>query len=397
MRPLTHRTALTGAALLVAIVGQAAPALGRDDPEDLAARVRALEAEAERIRTDREQILTALLADTVERVTEGLESDRERALAVCAWIASNISNRAKPAGDHLAWFAERAGLCGERAVLAVRMLELIHVPAKVFNLYNLGRVGGGHSAVQVHFDGDWRYVDVMYAGYFEVDGQILSWEGIAGDPEAAVEGMVVFTRTLDRWGGFDQPTEERALIENDSRMRAVYTPDAIREAALSAGFKGTTDPKVLTARVDLDAHGGALTLGAPDRSATDVQAQGVAHGISEQLGHATHTYFDTFHVRWVLEGLTPGAEHEIRYQFYRWSGPDLRIGVASPDARVLDGERFVTTEEPPGPEGHPWVIRFVPESERAEVLVSPDYARMRAGLFVDWIRIGPVTVEPSVE
>lgn len=347
-------------------------------------RNESIEAESRRLH---EEVLAAMLAETTERIVRDADAktDRERVIAIASWVASNISNRGQFHGGPLTTFSHRAGLCGERAELAVEMLEVLHIPAKVFNIYNFGRPGGGHSVIQAHIDGDWAYFDVMYAGYFERDSEILSWAEITADPQAALESMVVFPETIDRWGGFATPTEDRLAIENPRRMGSVYTLESISDAAQSAGFARSPDVKTLTARVSLDE--GAVVLGQVDGSAGDVQREALVGGISEQIGASTNRYFDSFQVRWELRGLQPGVEHELEYTFYRWSEPGLALSVSGENAEFRSAENFVTTKQLSHREGYPWTIRFTPTTETASILVAPQFG-MDKGLFVDQIKIG---------
>lgn len=66
--------------------------------------------------------------------------------------------------DILSWFAHRTGLCGERAWVFVEMLSYLHIPARVFNIYNFGEVGGGHRGTQAYYNGQWHFFDVIYQG-----------------------------------------------------------------------------------------------------------------------------------------------------------------------------------------------------------------------------------------
>jgi hypothetical protein len=76
--------------------------------------------------------------------------------------------------------------------------------------------GSGHTAVEVRWDGAWHFLDVTYAGYFRVDGAILSFEEIQADPPRALDGLVVLEPSLDVW-------PDGAPVDNDDRMRRKYT------------------------------------------------------------------------------------------------------------------------------------------------------------------------------
>lgn len=69
------------------------------------------------------------------------------------------------------------------------MCEAIGTKANVFNLYNFGRVGVGHTAAEAYCNGKWHYFDPTYAGYFMINGDVLSWAEIKSNPNLAINNM----------------------------------------------------------------------------------------------------------------------------------------------------------------------------------------------------------------
>jgi len=354
---------------------------------ELHERIRSLEA---RLEASRETVLTAMLAEKVEQLTAGIETDEERALAICEWVAANLSNRAQIPGDHLTWFAERAGYCGERATLAVEMLELAFIPARLFNIYNFGGPSGGHTGIEVHLDSAWRYVDVFYGGYFRRDGRILTWREITSDPEAALANTVVFERTRDRWYSGGAPVHERPKIDNHERMAINYTPEHLRAAARSAGPVGTTDLKILSPTIDIAETGLPFELGSTDRSGVDAEVEAIRLGLTEQLGGSANTYFDTFSVEWVLEGLEPGETYALTYRFYGWSRPGVHIGAEAKGAELRTEPRFTSPYTLPEEKYVDWVLEFVPEGSEAVIAITPEY-EPQSGFFIDAVRLDRVS------
>lgn len=379
------------AALPSSALGQQAVTQAPADPgptnADLHEQIRSLEAQ---LKNSRETVLTAMLAEKVEQLTADIETDEARALAICEWVAANISNRAQVPGDHLTWFAERAGLCGERATLAVEMLELAYVPARVFNIYNFGGPGGGHSGIEIHLGGEWRFVDVMYAGYFRRDGEILTWEEITADPEGAIANTVVFERTRDRWYSGGAPPHERPKIDNRERMAINYTPEHLRAVARSAGPVGTADLKILSSTINIAETGLPFELGSTDRSGVDAEVEAIQHGLTEQLGGSVNTYFDTFSVEWTFRGLKPDEAYALTYRFYGWSRPGVHIGAEATGAELRTEPRFTSPYTLPEEKYVDWVLEFVPEGSEAIIAITPEY-EPQSGFFIDAVRLDRVS------
>jgi len=156
-----------------------------------------------------------------ERASQQLEPEmtvEEVALALARWVATHGTNdhRAKGA-DGLPFF----GLCGLRSTVYENLAERAGLNVQRFAMDGFN--DSGHTAVHVAWDGAWHYLDVTYAGYFRVDGRILSFDEIQEDPSSALEGMVVIEGTLDRW-------PDGRPVDNHDRMRLNYTYENILAA-----------------------------------------------------------------------------------------------------------------------------------------------------------------------
>ncbi|HUT23940.1 MAG TPA: transglutaminase-like domain-containing protein, partial [Sumerlaeia bacterium] len=289
-RPLALAAAV-GALVLLAVPlrarseAPAPPSQAPDSTKRIASDLQRVARTLEEVKSKQDLLLQAMLSEKVDKITEGAKSDQEISLAVARWISANIANTSAGTSDPYLVFATRSGLCGSRARLFVEMVERKSIPARLFNMYNFGQVGGGHSCAQAFYDGQWHFFDATYAGVFMRDGKVLSWEEIVANPESALENMVVFENTLDRSGGVDQDLVDRPRVEsNTARMNSAYTLDSLRNAR-SAGFLGY--PKVKTVYPVVtgeDLSRGALTIGKIDASRSDVTPDGVRQKISEMLG-----------------------------------------------------------------------------------------------------------------
>lgn len=338
------------------------------------------------IASSRDEVLSALLAEKVEQITAGADSPQEVCLRIARWLSANISNREDSGRDALDWFVSRAGQCGARAGLFVRMAALRNVHARLFNLYNYGGPGGGHSCVQAWYDGQWHFFDPTYAGVFMRDGKVLSWDEIAADPDAAAPAMVVFPATLDKHHPED-PLQADDVV-NTERMATAHAPAAIRN--VTAGFLRDPAIKTLRASASLAADDLPLTLGTMDGSDADTTADGMRRKISEQLGAALGTVTDTFHTAWTFTGGEPGRAYTLTFRVIN-PRPTLAWSLwARPTgARVLAGEAFTI---PAGQTTGEWQITFMPTSDGTGdaapgLLIGHDYTEPGSGVLVDQLEL----------
>ena len=339
----------------------------------------------------RDEALSAILAEKTTDITIGAQTDQEKCLRIARWIAANISNREQPGKDELRVFAYRAGLCRARADLFVRMLNYLHIPARQFNMYNFGKVGGGHSCVQAFYGGQWHFFDVSYAGVFMREGKILSWDEIITDPVSARQHMVVFERTLARYGWPGDEPADRSKVDNRERMKRVYSLEALRTAR-SYGFLGRPDLKTLYPRVDLDSITNVLEIGRPDNDFRDVNREGGSLKISEQLGSSLGTLADTLHTSWEFIHCKPGQDYCLRYQLYGASHAGLNFWAKGKNAKIISGFGFISPKAGDWGGLRSWDIRFqcLKEGEPAVISVGYDFREKGKYLLIDRIQIFPV-------
>lgn len=338
------------------------------------------------------EVLGAMLAQKVEELVSPSDSPQEKCLKIARWIAENISNANSSPGDYLKVFATRSGSCGSRSMLFVEMLKYLNMTARLFNMYNFGRIGGGHSCVQVFYDDQWHFFDVSYAGVFMHEGKVLSWDEIKADPETALKGMVVFPHTRDRSFPSDSVDRRRAIerpgdftpVQNTRRMTAVYTRKSIDDA-VTYGFKDSPDVKMLHARVDLGTGHLPITLGDLNQQYRDVSAAGASQMISEQLG-TLGTIIDTFQVRWCFENVQQDREYSIRYICFKPTRQVPTFWAKGEGCTITRGQSFSPVFDFRATQV--WEIAFRPwESGRCSVEVGYDFRELRRGILVDQIII----------
>lgn len=335
-----------------------------------------------RVEQARREVLSAALAEKVERITAGARGDQERCLRIARWIAANINNRGNHV-DILRSFADRAGLCFTRARLFCKMASYLAIDARVFNIYNFGGPGGGHSCAQAYYDGSWHFFDLTYAGVFVKNDVVLSWAEIKADPAGAIEHMVVFDQTLDRYGNIGEALATRGRVDNRRRMSEVYSLANLR-AADTYGFWRQLPVKVLHPVVDCSRLQNVLVIGG--RGARHTTGQGVALGLSEYLGHALVTDHDYFHTQWRFTNCTPGRPLVVRYRLGRAKGSDLRYWARAQGATITAGQRLELGWLARWWAGD-WEIVLVPNKSSCTLTLGYDFRKPGTGVRVRGIEI----------
>jgi hypothetical protein len=325
----------------------------------------------------RDDIMSSLLAEKTEEIIKDCTTDQQKCIKIAEWISSNISNGTQESGkDYLAWFSQRNGLCTARVKLFIEMTSIVNIESKMFNIYNFGHVGGGHSCVQAYYDNGWHYFDVTYAGYFVDNNKVMSWDEIVNSAKAINKHMVIFENTLDKYS-----TEEKA--SNYDRMKIVYTPESILNAK-TYGFIGNDSIKILYSIIDCNGLG-EIILGSIDGDTGDVNADGVQKNISEQLGSSIGNAVDGFHVSWNFINCEPGKKYTLTYYLYKASKYDLEFWAKSEGANIVSGNTYSSINVK-DKSLDKWAIEFIPDKETCSVAIGYDFKEPGL-LYVDKIEI----------
>jgi len=316
-----------------------------------------------KLRAMRDEILTALIASKTEDITSDADTDQERCLQIARWIATHITNRRNVSGGATRYFSIRAGLCSARSHLFVTMASLLNIPARIYNIYNFGRVGGGHTCVQAYYDGQWHFFDPTYGGVFVRDGKVLSWEEIQALGGAALQHLQVFQGTRDFSGALggcpveQVAPEQLSRVKNTERMSQVYTAETIRNAR-SHGFYRQPDVKTLYPVVDLASIENGLHIGKIDGQSNDVEQEGRSRQLTERLSVALGNRVDTFHITWVFKNGGPGTEYAIDYYLHNAYKADVTFWAKAEGAEILEGQTFTTDQPLVEGTSRRWRIRF---------------------------------------
>lgn len=318
------------------------------------------------------ELQDAIFSEKIEQIVVGCKTEQEKTIAVARWISGNIRNERTVGGDEFSFFAERKGLCGARARLFVKAMEKLYIKAHVFNMYNFGGVGGGHSCAEAFYNGKWHFFDVTYAGYFMKDGDVLSWEEITSDPENVLKYMVVFEDTMDRYTGIGE------LINNQYRMEHVYTRAAIENGTRASGAYREA-LKIFEVRID--SAGLPLRIGQIDGESDDVHNQGLERSLTENLESTLNTRRDFFHVAWRISNLVKGKKYMIIYHFLDPHKESLAYWAKATGADIISGATF--SEKDP----EIWRIEFTANESEANILCGYDSRKLYIGPKLDAVEI----------
>lgn len=145
------------------------------------------------------------LEAVVDEVTSDEMTDREKALALLAWVR-DLPELQPPATDKYLCGTEeevieaRSSLCGNQARLFACLAQIAGVPARIALHYggpdHRAEMEGGHGVNEAHIEGRWAYLDIR-GRYFEwPNGRIASALDLMRFPEltdnqsAHVQAMV---------------------------------------------------------------------------------------------------------------------------------------------------------------------------------------------------------------
>lgn len=145
-------------------------------------------------------------------------STEEKSIALSEWIVRNSTNYHPIKNVHgLPFF----GRCGYRATVFEALAHRAGMKVARVAIENFAE--SGHTAVEVFYDDGWHFFDVTYAGYFRMDGKILSFAEIQAHPRKAIGNVVVIEGSLDRW-------PDGREVDNHDRMALNYTEANITNA-----------------------------------------------------------------------------------------------------------------------------------------------------------------------
>jgi len=344
-------------------------------------------------------LIMADMANRVETLTQGLDSEQEKALAVARWVAANISSRpnelAYLPGMNNIWtyYSERAGLCLARSQIFIEMLKLINIPAVNLGLFDFPTTSDSHATVHVWYDNSWHFFDVTYGGVFMDGDNIMSFEQIVANPEYAMENMVVFEDTLDKHyvigSYFDEnSTPTVSGLQSPYRiMRSLYNVDTL------TGFRSFGyyyHGEIVTVYPRVDAGQLPITIGTLDGSWEDVRYNNHASesGITGYVAYGLAGRDGLIKVSWEFYNCDPETEYYIKYYIYgvQDQPQGSRFFAAPSGARIVSGQDLILNDNM-----MEWTIVFKPIGYSCSILIDFDISELRQGALIDMVEIGIVT------
>lgn len=334
-----------------------------------------------------DDLTTSILAEKAENLTQNLENDQEKCIAIAKWISSHIANNNQFANRVFNWFASRSGFCGARAQIFVKMLNTIHIPARVFNIYNFPYPGGGHSCVQAFYNNKWHFFDVTYAGYFLKHGNILSWEEIKSEAKNGKhwDYVVIFEETHDNY--INSNNDVISIANNFERMKIHYYEKDLIINNSSYGFY-KKDIFNLFIPIDMqNMKSNKLIFGKKDGDCDDLEKIFNGQKISMRIG-IIGPIIDNFFYHWNFKHLEIGKTYSLKFFIYKKSKRDLSFWVKSDDLNIILGNKFQSNSDV-------WEIRFVALSSKGSLLIGyDDYHAEKnpQGLYLNLIEVEKLNI-----
>ncbi len=172
---------------------------GAENPEEteaaLHAEITRLEQQLDRLQQNlelyRRDILSSLLSDKLEELTDGVEGDAARTMAVARWVCAHTRNLSRffapVRDDAFSNFATR--VCGgaERANLFIEMCDRFGVFCRRVEGYP-----GLVEAVYAEKPKSWHLFDFENNGVFVRDSRVLSLDELRAEPELVDSAFVAF-------------------------------------------------------------------------------------------------------------------------------------------------------------------------------------------------------------
>ena len=339
--------------------------------------------ERQSLRDQLAELQDAIFAEKVEQIITGAETEQEKVIAVARWISGHIGNQQDILSDeYFPSFASRVGLCGSRVRIFVKAMETLSIKAHLFNMYNFGGVGYGHSCVEAFYGGKWHFFDVTYAGYFMKDGDVLSWDEITHNPEAAIKSMVVFEDTRDRYNQYSGLKDKRSdneLIDTQERMETIYTIEAISN---SVNTSGAIKEKLKVADIRFESSDFPIHLGKVDQDSSDVWREGIEKSLTENFENIFNTRVDFFHLKWHLSNMGVGKKYILTYYFTEQPTQNiLNYWAKITGGTIISGEIFLDNNP------QPWHIEFIANKSEVDILCGYDSREINVGPKLDAVEI----------
>ena len=190
------------------------------------------------------------MAEKVESIVKDKITTEEKVIAIAKWVSSNTPNNLELGTNVYTYFGGRNGLCAMRTQVFVDILKYINVYSSFYNICEFPTCNEAHSTAQVYYDNEWHFFDVTYAGYFRMNGNILSFEEIVeiSKKEDALKYLITFDETLDRYRSIRESSlhllsreeiTKTTKVDNKKRMHQVYARDNLLKVSDYRFFDNT--------------------------------------------------------------------------------------------------------------------------------------------------------------
>jgi len=127
-------------------------------------------------------------------VTDGLGTDRDKAVALMEWTWRMRANYSHPAGEPFHGGSEEevvrkgSDMCNEMARVLIVMAQIAGLPSRYVGHmtpldFDNPATGSGHGVCEIRVDGAWAYFDVRGRCFEKADGSLASAWDVVTDPD----------------------------------------------------------------------------------------------------------------------------------------------------------------------------------------------------------------------
>ncbi len=298
-------------------------------------------------------------------------STHQKMLLFIDWISREIS-LGEGSPDPEETIRNRKGACGGISYLLLAFAKQEGLSGRVVNLYNYPKPGLGHTAVEIYWDGKWRYYDPTYGVYFvsnEADRynwespDVLSLNDLLNDPSLADRNRVVYpgrALLLSLQSPF-------VVAGSKEAREGLYVTSGVFQNANPVGPIGPEHPMIFPAVVDLSS--GAVQIGRADGRNEDIID---LNGIPQGLHKIGADVWNTSH-RYSFRGVAPGDKLYASIYLSYANREDLKLYARGNGVVVSKGSEFFSTDSADG--GYWWRLELDVTWASPELLLTHDYTQ----------------------
>ncbi|HMB25251.1 MAG: transglutaminase domain-containing protein, partial [Chloroflexota bacterium] len=252
--------------------------------------------------------------------TAGL-SEEQISIEILRYVTSALDLKDN-SGSATKILREGYAICGGRGVSFETLVRLIGIPARWVNIYGLVSQGG-HTVVEVYYDGQWHLYDPTYGTFFyskpeyDKSGVVSSLNELVTE---SPEEWYVFKVVNQPWGEYDESTRSFGIVRAEDDYLADFYGytffDQYRQMFATTFPVAYDSSQIISFPVVADlTQEGSFSVGSVDNSDSDTIAATTAAetagktGMYYLVGETHRQYVHT----WFIKTSSPGL---VRITYY---------------------------------------------------------------------------------